>query len=101
MICKIGVGIRQIWRMSFSHCSRFWLHSENMSTNQNYDMTIAPSDGHNLTNEEKNLIEEHANFRQVNSTPQRIYLNRYTTRFVNKYIRHQREDACSRLIWQQ
>jgi addiction module HigA family antidote len=40
-----------------------------------FSMTIALSDGHTLTNEEKHLIKEHANFRQGNRSPERIVRN--------------------------
>ena len=64
-----------------------------------FSMTIAPSDGNTLTNEEKNLIEEHANFRQANRSPERIVRNQMHSVLYRLEEYLQEEDSKSREIY--
>ncbi|RZJ84522.1 MAG: transcriptional regulator [Chryseobacterium sp.] len=64
-----------------------------------FSMTIAPSDGHTLTNDEKNLIREHAKVRQANRSPERIVRNQMLSVLYRLEEYLQEEDSKSREIY--
>lgn len=64
-----------------------------------FSMTIAPSDGHTLTNDEKNLIVEHAKVRQANRSPERIVRNQMLSVLYRLEEYLQEENPKSREIY--
>lgn len=51
------------------------MNTEKGKKMSDFSMTIAPSDGHTLTSEEKNLIEEHLKVRHAGRSSERVVRN--------------------------
>lgn len=64
-----------------------------------FDVTIAPSDGHKLTNNEKNLIDEQAKLRHANRSPERIIRNQMLSVLYRLEEYLQQEDSKSSKIY--
>lgn len=51
------------------------MNTEKGKKRSDFSMTIAPSDGHKLTNEERNLIDAHAKNHHANRSEERVIRN--------------------------